>query len=679
MVNEMKPDTHRRSSAVAELMARRSAFSAYNISRIRELIRYLPKKKYFLFQQIPLWLHLNRPRTPGFVGDPRAPFGIYRFRESGFWKRGLSQLNLTEKQLRPFLSSREYILGLYLMGSSGTLAQTDASDFDYWVVIDGEGMEPVQKRLLKLKLESIEAYCADQYGQMVSFFVLEGAQVRANRFEAVDEESSGSAQRTLLKEEFYRTFIMIAGKIPYWAVLPSGLDDDQYRRRIDEASAGWHVRFDPEDYIDLGNLAALNHRESLGALLWQIYKARHSPVKSLIKAALIAHYFFSREDGFLCDAIKARVFEGCPGDWLVDPYALMFEKGLAFFTDLEDQEGLSLLKESIFLRLSGHRPLPASPGGSPREMLLRDYLRRWEWAEKRIHHMSFYRQWPEAEKRRFESAVFEKISHLYELILKGKDRDGAAIDMTDRDLQVLTNRIAGHFRQVPGKIPKCSSYTMRNAAALQIIVAGESSEGGNLVWSVYGREGRRAIDSDALLFEGPELLKTAAWLISNNLYTGKTSVIGFQAASSCEVTGHQARRIVQRAYDFFKDGMAGLLPSEQPPSWKNLLVCLHRTEAEKERRLARADFLVMNTWGEFFFDGLDLLPIENETLACYTVSEHIWIFLKEAPSFDLRYQMIQPKGAGSDQAEKTVGRYLEQFKENALDKRTLGIPSEKSL
>jgi hypothetical protein len=243
----------------------------------------------------------------------------------------------------------------------------------------------------------------------------------------------------------------------------------------------------------------------------------------------------------------------------------------------------------------------------------------------------------------------------------------------------LTNRIAGLFRQAPGKIPKCSSYTTRNAEALQVIVEGKQSEGGKSVWSVYGREGRRAIDRDSLLFEGPELLKTAAWLISNNIYTGKTPVIGFQAASSCDVTGHQARRLVQRMYDFFKDGMASLLPTEQPPSWKNLLVCLHRTEAEKGQRLACADFLAVNTWGEFFFDVLDLLPIENEILACYAVSEHIWIFLKEGPSFDLRYRMIQPKGIGSDQAEKTVGRYLEQFMENALEKRALGIPSEKSL
>ncbi len=679
MINEMKQDLPRRSSVAAEIMAHRSAFSSYNISRIRELIRYLPKKKNRLFQQIPLWLHLNKPQTPGFVKDARVPFGIYGFQKSGFWRQGLARLNLSEKRLRPFLSPLEYIQGLYLMGSSGTLAQTDSSDFDYWVVVDGQKMEPVQKKLLRLKLKGIETYCADRYGQSVSFFVLEADQVRANRFDVMDEESSGSAQRTLLKEEFYRTFIMIAGKIPYWAVLPAGLDDDRYRKWMEGALTVRHFRFIPEDYIDLGNLATLNHRESLGALLWQIFKARHSPVKSLIKATLIAHYFFSGEDGFLCDIIKARFLEERSGDWLADPYALMFEKGLSFFTDLEDREGLALLKNCIFLRLSGRNPLPSSLGESPREALLQEYLRKWKWDEGRVHHMSFYRKWPEAEKCRFEKAIFEKISYLYELILKGKDREDNAIDMTDRDLSILTNQIAAHFRQAPGKIPKCSSYIRRNAAVLKLIVAGEQSENGTPAWSVYGLDEHRVINRDALLFEGPELLKTAAWLISNGLYKGKISVVGFQAAMSSEVTGQQARRIVHRAYDFFKSGMTAHLHAEQPPSWINLLICLHRTWGEKEYRLARADFLIMNTWGEFFFDVLDLLPIENETLACYTVSEHIWSFLQGRPSFDMQYRMIQPKGTGTDQAEGTVENYLEQFKNNALEKRSLGKSPETSL
>lgn len=652
-------DTTNRTSAAADIMSRRSAFSAYNISRVRELIRGLPPRKYKLFQQIPMWLHLNMPQTPGFVSDIRVPFGIYRFHETGFWKKALSDLKLPEKKLRPFLSPRPHIQGLYLMGSSGTLAQTETSDFDYWVVVRQEEMDTAERALLVRKLKNIEAYCRQRYGQVVTFFVLDEGQVRGNVFDVMDEESSGSAQKTLLKEEFYRTFIMIAGRIPFWSVLPPGLNDRQYHMRIDAALKGRHLRFLPEDYIDLGNLAVLDRDESLGAILWQIYKSRHSPAKSLLKAALITHYFFSQEDGFLCDTIKTRFFEGGAPGSLLDPYALMFEKGLSLFEDLEDREGLTLLKACIFMRLSGEKPFLPASGETPRKALLQQYIRKWAWDDRQVRRMSRYRQWPETEKLRFERDVFEKISLLYEMVLKGRERADTAVQMTDRDLMVLTNRIAGYFRREEGKIPHCSAHARRNASAIQFVVEGRTGEDGRSAWRIFGNEDQRSVSRDALFFLGPELLKTAGWLILNGFYTGKKSNITFQAETLCEVTGNQARRLVQGVCEMF-----GGVPEshDQQPVWTGVVVCLRRSEGARGGTLEQADFLVRNSWGEFFFDTLGLAHIKSVAQACYHIAEHLWVFSKDAPSFRLPYRIVFPGGsAGSMEVEETVGKYLGKF------------------
>lgn len=663
-----------RMSEAAGIMSRRSAFSAYNISRVRELIRGLPAKKYKLFQQIPLWLHLNMPRMPGFVPGVRVPFGIYRFHETGFWKKALSDLKMPEKKLRPYLSPRQHIQGLYLMGSSGTLAQTETSDFDYWVVVRQDEMDSAGRALLSRKLDGIEAYCRERYGQAVTFFILDEGQVRENAFHVMDEESSGSAQKTLLKEEFYRTFIMVAGRIPFWAVLPPGLDDRQYMERIDAALKGRHLRFLPEDYIDLGNLAGLDRDESLGAILWQIYKSRHSPAKSLLKAALVAHYFFFESDGFLCDTIKARFFEGSQPGSLLDPYALVFEKSLSFFEGLEDREGLALLKACIFLRLSGEKSFSTGFGETPRGGLLQKYLRQWEWDGRQVDRMSRYRQWPEAEKLRFEKAVFNKISFLYELILKGRGGAGTAVQMTDRDLTVLTNRIAACFRQEAGKIPRCSSNARRNTSAIQFVVEGKLGGDGRTVWSVFGDEEQRSVKKEALFFRGPELLKTAGWLILNGFYAGKKSHVTFQAEALCEATGNQARRFVQGVYDFFGSGDESY---GKPPAWTGVMVCLHRSGGEKDARPVRAGFLARNTWGELFFDVLELADSSSAVQACYHIAEHLWIFLKNAPSFQLPYRVVCPDGGGgAAEAERTVEKYLEEFIENAAGLKLPGAPLE---
>jgi adenylate cyclase class 1 len=656
---------------MADIMSRRAAFSAHNVSRVQQLIRCLSSRRFKLFRQIPLLLHLNRPRTPGYISDVRVPYGIYRFQDTGFWKQALADLKKPEKFLRPFLSSRPYIQGLYLMGSAGTLAQTEASDFDYWVVVNQEGVEPAERSLFERKLRMIETWCRERYGQAVTFFLLDEGQVRANAFDLMDEESSGSAQKTLLKEEFYRTFIMIAGRIPFWAVLPSGLDDRQYRERIDRVLTGRHLRFIPEDYIDLGNLAALDRDESLGALLWQVYKSRHSPAKSLIKSALIAHYFFS--DGhFLCDIIKTRFSEEEGGNSLLDPYALMFETGLSFIEDLEDSAALELLQTCIFFRLSAYKPvLPAAGEGTPRESLLHEYLRRWGWDSNKVHHLSRYHQWLEAEKIRFERAVVEKIYFIYELVLKARDRGKDAVRMSERDLALLTNRIAVYYKAEVGKIPRCSAYARGHMAALQLVVEGGGGESEATRWRVFGGEAIRTIEPDRLFFDGPELLKVAGWLVMNGFYAGKQSPVSFQAGPGCEVTGNQARRFVRTVHQFLTTGPVAKLPDEARAAWARILVCLHRSGGGPRGRLEAADFLVVNTWGEFFFDTLALSKLKTDVEACYHIAEHVWLFSKEATAFRLPFRLIHPGGAGDVDAERSVEAYLKQFIENAAALKSL--------
>ncbi len=664
-------------AADTDIMRCRAAFSAYNVSRIRELIRNLNPRTYRVFQLIPFWLHVNAPEIPGFVNSSRAFFGIYRFRETGFFKQALVQLNLTEKRLRPYLCSPERIQGLYLMGSSGTLAQTDTSDFDYWVVVNKKEMEPTDLTWLQNKLLAIQDHCRIDHGMPVTFFLLDASQVRENRFDLLNEESSGSAQRTLLKEEFYRTFIMISGRIPYWAVLPVS-PDDGYRERIASAVNGHQLSYFPEDYIDLGNLSALNRQECAGALLWQVVKVRHSPAKSFIKGASIAHYFFFMKEGFLCDLLKARFLEGAPAeDNLVDPYVLLFDKSLSFFKTLEDQEGASLLKECIFLRLNGSGCLSASYGDTPRRALLLRFVAQWGWDNARIHRLASFRQWPESEKLRFEKDIFNKLSFLYELMRQEAGAGKGGVDMNPRDLAILTGQIAAHFRREPGKIPACSAYVRTHGPKYQIIVSARKEVEPVPHWDVYGLEGKRKVNRETLLFEGAELLKITGWLILNGLYHREGSGITFQGDPPAIVTGNQAHRFVRTVYAFFRDRVPGPTPADLKPSWTRLLVCLHHPSTGFIRSdAAYAEFLALNTWGEFYYDIIPLSSMETEALACYAVAEHIGVLMDKSSPAALRWLVLPSAGSRPGPAEDLVSRYIEQFSINLQKRRAFLTSSE---
>ena len=237
------------------IQQRKSAFISYNISRLRELIRYLTPKKLELFDIIPLLMHVNLPGLPGYLDTPEPPIGIYRFYGSGFHKRAVKRLRIKDAESLSAAPTRYDIHGIYLMGSSGTIGQTDFSDFDYWLLIDKETLGEEKLSKLRIKLVEIERWSLEIYRHSVKFFAVDIQDLRNNVFSAVDTESSGSAQKTLLKEEFYRTFILIAGRIPYWAVLPPGLEDNDYRLWIAQAAAPSSSRFCAEDFIDLPRAA----------------------------------------------------------------------------------------------------------------------------------------------------------------------------------------------------------------------------------------------------------------------------------------------------------------------------------------------------------------------------------------------------------------------------------------
>jgi hypothetical protein len=247
--------------------------------------------------------------------------------------------------------------------------------------------------------------------------------------------------------------------------------------------------------------------------------------------------------------------------------------------------------------------------------------------------------------------------------------------MTDRDLMMLTNRIAGYFRREPGKVPRCSSYALKNTDAIQFVMEGRFAEDGSTVWRVFGSEEQRTLSTEALFFRGPELLKTAGWLILNRVYTGRKTGVTFQAEAQCEASRNQVRRFVKGVYEFFGSHRES---HGQPPFWTGVMVCLHRTGGVMAPHILRADFLAVNTWGEFFFDGLDLTRARSEALACRRIAEHLWVFMKKDPSFGLPFRVVNADGGEAADVRGTVAAYLEAFAGTALYQDASPLPPEES-
>jgi adenylate cyclase, class 1 len=619
----------------------KNAFISYNILRIRELIRYLSPQKYELFQNIPFWLQVNLPGIPGFVDFPDTPRGIYRFFDSGFLREASKRCRVESGALRFELMRKPFILGLYLMGSSGTLAQTDHSDFDYWIITDSNDLSSTASANFTEKLHRIESWSRERYNQDVNLFVLPLNQVKANEFSTVDEESSGSAQRTLLKEEFYRTFIRIAGKSPFWTVMPIGLDEGAYQNWIQEAKRARHYQFDPDDYIDLGYLKEIHRNECLGAVLWQLYKARKYPAKSLIKAGLIAHYFFFMDSkGLLSDQIRQQFIGSKPVDRLIDPYAIVFKAVMEFFSAIDDRDGLELVKESILRRLSETTAKGSIEDPSPRNELMEKYLIEWGWDNAAVESATAIHRWSEADRLAFEGRIYSKISFLYELILRAQEESEATVAMRFADLMILKNRISAEIKKKPGKLPFGSAYFRSNLPALPLTILG--SPGTNNTeenWSVYELT-RPSPGSRDPIFNGPQLLRVIGWLWVNGFRIPGMNQIQFRGRE----LPYSPRRIEKYVTEIFSFLSETPLPGSAfrvSPKWERIIISPYPAKELDRDRLQHMDILTINSWGEIFFETVDLKNFHSKVLQCSYISEYLWKYSKERGDWKFPYRIIE--------------------------------------
>jgi len=233
----------------------------YNKARIERVIELLSPEKKPIFHIIPFLLHINHRDFPGFLENPNTPKGLsnYSLRQDVTDALQLCfPQNKTLNNLKKIWPHQRLIESIVLMGSIGTIAQSKGSDFDYWVCVDGTRYTQETISLLQKKLSLIEQWADIQHGMEVHFFISQIEKVRVNDFGITDGESSGSAQAVFLKAEFYTTHIVVAGKLPFWWLMPDITSDEEYLAVIDTVKTGESP--DPTWFMDLGNLAKLDKK-----------------------------------------------------------------------------------------------------------------------------------------------------------------------------------------------------------------------------------------------------------------------------------------------------------------------------------------------------------------------------------------------------------------------------------
>ncbi|RME26343.1 MAG: hypothetical protein D6806_06445, partial [Deltaproteobacteria bacterium] len=440
------------------------------------------------------------------------------------------------------LLGRPVIQSLLLIGSMGTVAQTSRSDLDVWVVCDESIVGTSQHERLLERLGEIEEWMNDR-GLEVHFFPLTAGQVRRAEFGSVGPESAGSALRQMLREEFFRTHVLLQGRVPLWWLADPSSDDDRY------AEVSWMLRnarrLSHEDFIDLGNSRRIPQGEFLGACLWQIVKSLRRPFKSLLKLTLLERTMRWPEAPLLCEQLKARVHAKAGGDPLnADPYFIMVDTVVGEFERGGMPDTAELLKECFYLQLSSSRA--SRKAEVQRRRLLSRFAEKWGWSAAQQAWLDDYLEWPLGDIVKMGN----RIQGYMDTILEGlRQQLGATASafLDERDLLLLERKIKTSRSMHPDQVPLLPvAYYPASVEQVQLVI--HPNEDG--WWLSVSKKS----PSVAGPFAGPEIAAQCA--VVNGL---------FGAGTALEAEGFPAsvlRRRMERMARFFSGARPEAVPIE---------------------------------------------------------------------------------------------------------------------
>ena len=243
-----------------QILTRFRRYKALNETRLQRTCALMGPQARWGLEVVPLLLHYNHICLPGYRSG-YIPHGIDLFTPNEIQQQYLrSQLSesLSEAydemaqlpaqsaaeaqerleyearnaellaQIPPLEEPVQHdILGLYAMGSTSSIGQSQSSDLDIWVCvranISAEGMSALQD-----KCRFITTYVKSQ-GVELNLFVTPEDRFTNFQPDQLDEENCGSAQNLFLLDEFYRSSIRLCGRYIIWYLISTKEEQSAYQ------------------------------------------------------------------------------------------------------------------------------------------------------------------------------------------------------------------------------------------------------------------------------------------------------------------------------------------------------------------------------------------------------------------------------------------------------------------
>ncbi len=493
-------------------------FLAINRERLTRAHQTLRERQRDFLDMLPLLFHINHPSLPGYVSKD-TPSGVSEYRPSDRTLAAAKRFAKTFSTKRRALLKYD-IFALYLMGSSGTVAYSKKSDFDIWICHSKE-IESAKLDELRQKAVAIERW-ADTFDLEVHFFLVEPESFSQGIHEDMSAESSGSAQHTLLMEEFYRTGLLLAGRYPVWWLIPPE-DENHYEEFVATLR---QKRFVMEsEVIDFGPMKGVPAEEFFGAALWQLYKGVDSPYKSVLKLLLMEVYAAEYPKiELLCHRFKKAIYQGEISLDELDPYIMLYKKIEDYLVSRGEDERLELVRRCFYFKVN--EPLSVPDKGrdeSWRRDLMVNTTQSWAWNREYLETLDTREKWKIDRVVKERGVLVKALTFSYQFLSDFAREHAQLALINQRDLNILGRKLYAAFERKAGKVEiinrGISHDTWESHLTFYRVTDGQNNE----TWLLYTAplnitEARR----ERPIRRSHSLIELLAWCHFNNMLDPST-------------------------------------------------------------------------------------------------------------------------------------------------------------
>ncbi len=510
-------------------------FIALNQARLDRARAVLKDRQTVFLDVLPLLFHVNHPMLPGFTSK-YTPHGVWRYEPDNKALNRATSLARSFKYKRS-VSKNPPVTALYLMGSSGTIAHAEGSDFDIWLCHD-PALGPEQCDELQQKAHNIEKW-AESLGLEVHFFLINPETFRQGEQTALSSESSGSAQHSLLLDEFYRTSIHLVGQYPLWWLVPPN-QEDEYEACVEEIGRMRYLY--ARDSIDFGGLSHIPAEEFFGAALWQLSKGIDSPYKSILKLLLVETYAREYPDvELLSKQFKQQVYDGVTDPALLDPYTMMMEKVGGYLKRNEEPQRLELAHRCLYFKLD----LPLSVAAVAdqqarwRRVQVENMVEEWGWSRADLMLMDAHSQWRVHRVLEERQILFRALVTSYRFLSDFARKYSGLSLISQEDLNTLGRKLYTAFERKAGKVEIITHGIDADLGERQVTIAEFRSSEGETSWQVYsGVLGEAQLKGETPIKRARSLTELLAWCHLNGIAGQNTTFkvySGYSKHSSREI------------------------------------------------------------------------------------------------------------------------------------------------